>query len=79
MSAQVLGIIGVGMLLTGFGLNLVGWLSEKSPIYLLLNLVGALLAAVYAWSGGLIPFVVLELVWALVALWRLVQLSLKKT
>jgi len=79
VSAQVLGIIGVGMLLTGFGLNLVGWLSEKSPIYLLLNLVGALLAAVYAWSGGLIPFVVLELVWALVALWRLVQLSLKKT
>jgi len=67
-----IGTIGVALLLLAFALNIVGRLPENSRIYLLMNVIGALLAAWYAYKGNVIPFVVLELVWALSALVRLV-------
>ena len=77
MSPVIIGSVGVSLLLAAFFLNLIKYLSESSKIYLLMNLVGALMAAWYAYSGGIIPFVVLELVWASVALVRLV-IGIKK-
>ncbi|MEW6411786.1 MAG: hypothetical protein AB1483_04840 [Candidatus Zixiibacteriota bacterium] len=71
MSAMLIGSIGVGLLLVAFGLNLLRKLSESSPVYLAMNGVGALMAAWYALDGGIIPFVILELVWATTALVRL--------
>ncbi len=67
---MIIGSVGVGLLLLAFGLNLLKRLSESSPPYLAMNAVGALMAAWYALDGGIIPFVVLELVWAATALVR---------
>jgi hypothetical protein len=65
------------MLLVAFALNLARKLSERHPVYLLLNLIGSLLAAVYALDGGAIPFVILEAVWGGFALVKLVTVYRK--
>jgi len=77
MSDQVVGSIGVGLLLLAFALNLLKVLTAQSRIYLLMNLIGSLLAAWYAWAGQIYPFVVLELVWGGAALGRLLWPSKK--
>lgn len=72
MSSLVIGSLGVGLLLIAFVLNLLQWVKETSPVYLAMNVLGAGLAGVYAWQTGSIPFVILELIWAGVALVKLV-------
>ena len=72
-SPVLVGSTGVGLLLIAFGLNLIGRLNSKSPVYLIMNLTGALMAAWYAHSGHLLPLVILEGVWATVSI---VQLGL---
>ena len=74
---MLLGSLGVGLLLVAFALNLLKKVSESSPLYLGMNVVGAALAAWYAYEGQAIPFVVLELVWATTALVRLVLVTKK--
>ncbi len=78
MSADIVGSVGVGLLLLAFVLNLLRKLSEQSPIYLLMNLIGAGMSAWYAVSGNMWPFVVLEGTWAAAALIRL-GIILKKS
>ena len=77
MSSMLIGSVGVGLLLVAFTLNLLKKLSESSPLYLGMNVLGALLAAWYAYDGRLIPFIVLELVWGTTAFVRLI-LVIKK-
>jgi hypothetical protein len=69
--AQLIGSIGVGLLLAAFVLNLARKLNERHPVYLLMNVVGCVLACFYAWVGGQIPFVILEGVWGTAALVKL--------
>ncbi|MCB1552407.1 MAG: hypothetical protein KDJ14_01265 [Xanthomonadales bacterium] len=65
---------GVAVVLLAFILNQRGVLSEHSPAFLWMNFVGAGVAAIAAWLLGVIPFVVLEGTWSLVAGWGLVGL-----
>lgn len=78
LSPVVVGSIGVGLLLVAFALNLTRVIKESSLIYLLMNLIGAGMSAWYAWVSELIPFVILESVWALAALIRLGGKGLKE-
>jgi hypothetical protein len=66
-------------LLIAFALNLMRKLSEHSVTYLSMNIAGALLAAWYAWAGGAVPFLILEIVWALTALVRLLMILTKSS
>lgn len=70
MTGMIIGSVGVFILLLAFALNLMRVISERSAIYLLMNFIGAGMAAWYAYAGGTIPFVILETVWALTALMR---------
>ncbi|MGQ0801759.1 MAG: CBU_0592 family membrane protein [Pseudomarimonas sp.] len=63
--------VGSATLLLAFFLVQRGVLAAQSTAYLLLNLVGSAIAALAAWMGHIIPFVVLEVVWAAVAAWGL--------
>jgi hypothetical protein len=66
--ADILGSIGVGILLVAFVLNLLKRIKTAGFIYSLLNLLGAALSC---WASLLIhylPFVVLEAVWTMVSL-----------
>lgn len=65
--------LGVSLLLLAFFMNQRGLLDENSQGYLLLNFFGASIAGFAAWMAGIIPFVVLEGVWALVAGWGLLR------
>ncbi|NOY88523.1 MAG: hypothetical protein GXO93_03910 [FCB group bacterium] len=77
MFSLIIGCFGVGLLLVAFGLNLLKKVTEKSPSYLIMNIIGSLMAAWYAFDGRIIPFVILELIWALAAFIRLVSVMKK--
>jgi hypothetical protein len=64
-SGELIGTLGVSLLLIAFALNLANRLSSSSPAYLLLNIIGAVLAGVSSYIIRFWPFVVLEGVWTL--------------
>ena len=72
--AEVLGTIGVSMLLIGFFLNLFGLMQRRSFKYVLLNLFGGALACTASVLIAFFPFVILEGAWTVVALVGLVNL-----
>ncbi len=74
MSAdQVIQLVGAVLILAGFVLSQTHRLDANSYCYLLLNLIGAVILAVLAFQGQRWGFVLLEGVWALVALVGLVM------
>jgi hypothetical protein len=70
---DILGTVGVALLLLAFAANSSGRLKVTSWSYQLLNTIGAGLACVASLAIGFIPFVVLEAVWAAWGLWLIVQ------
>ncbi|MEZ5667419.1 MAG: hypothetical protein R3F55_08310 [Alphaproteobacteria bacterium] len=72
--AEIIGSIGVAMLLVAFFLNLAGRLKANSYPYVLLNLAGASLSCLSSWLIEFLPFVILEGTWATVAAGGLVRL-----
>ncbi|HET6583969.1 MAG TPA: hypothetical protein VFG69_10980 [Nannocystaceae bacterium] len=70
---DIVGSIGVALLLAAFALNACGRLRSDSRWYGALNVVGAGLATVASWLIGYLPFVVLEGTWCAVALVGLVR------
>jgi len=78
MSPELIGSVGVGLLLVAFVLNLARKLSERHPLYLIMNVLGCALAAWYAWVGEQIPFVVLETVWGAAAVIKLAMVAKTK-
>jgi hypothetical protein len=66
--ATLIGTLGVALLLISFLLNQVRLLRSDGYFYLGLNLVGAGLACYSSYLINFMPFVLLEGVWALVAL-----------
>lgn len=73
MNPEWIGVAGVTLLLIAFAGNILNRLDEQGRAYLLMNLSGAGLAAIYAWQTGSMPFVVLEAVWAVAAFARLLS------
>jgi hypothetical protein len=71
--ATLIGSLGVALLLIAFLANLLELLRADSRLYTWLNFVGASLAGWSSYLIGFMPFVVMEGVWALVALWAIVR------
>jgi len=69
--ANVIGAIGVALLLAAFLLNLLKLLRAESAGYSALNLVGAALACYSSYLIDFMPFVVLEGVWTAAAAFAL--------
>ena len=69
---QVVQMVGALLILAGFILSQRKLLDADSYLYLILNLVGAAILAVLAFQGQRWGFVLLEGVWALVALASLI-------
>lgn len=65
--------IGVSILLIGFGLNLLKIIEAHSYLYLSLNFLGSFLAGISAVMIHLVPFIVLEAVWAVVSLFGILK------
>ncbi|MCZ7590233.1 MAG: hypothetical protein M5U27_15525 [Gaiella sp.] len=71
--SQLVQIVGALLILAGFVLAQVGVLDARSRPYLVVNLVGSAILTVDAWRGSQWGFFLLELVWAVVSAWGLVQ------
>lgn len=75
--ATIIGSIGVSLLLGAFFLNLFNYMKAKSKVYAIMNIFGAALSAYSSYIIHFYPFVILEGVWAIVALIALIKM-LKK-
>jgi hypothetical protein len=72
--AEAIGFFGVSLLLAAFFLNLWKLMQPGNYPYILLNLFGASLSCLASYLVEFMPFVLLEGVWALVALTALLKL-----
>jgi hypothetical protein len=76
---DTLQIVGAVLILLAFGGAQQGALSPHSRVYLLLNLVGSLVLTVVALIGEDWGFLLLEVVWAIVSTWGLIQVMRGRT
>ena len=75
---DIIGFIGVFLILTGFLLNLTNIISYKSQYYILLNFIGAGMACYASVLLKYVPFIILEATWAFVSLVALINIYKKK-
>lgn len=71
--SDIIASVGVIILLIAFLLNLYKKIESESKIYSLLNLIGAGMCCVSSYMIRFYPFIILEGVWALVALISLIM------
>ena len=65
---DIIGTVGVGLILLAYFCNTFGLINAKSKLFFLLNIVGAGLACYASWLINYWPFVILEGTWLLVSL-----------
>jgi len=70
---DVIGAVGVGLILLAYFCNTFGWLNSKSKSFFLLNIIGAGLACYASYLIHYWPFVILEGTWLLVSLIGLIK------
>jgi hypothetical protein len=68
---DIIGSIGVIMMLVVFILNIMDKLSNDSPFYIVMNLIGAGLACTASVMINYVPFIVLEGTWTIISVWAL--------
>jgi hypothetical protein len=77
-TSDLLATIGVSILLVAFVLNQRVLLSEHSPWFLSMNMLGAALCGYAAWLVQFMPFVVLETIWSIFAAYGLLNWKRRK-
>lgn len=70
---QVVGSVGVVLLLIAFFMNLFGIVTAQSRTYQITNAIGAGISCYASYLIGFVPFVVLEAVWCAAALAAMVR------
>jgi hypothetical protein len=68
-----LGFVGVFQILLAYFLNVTGKVTNKSLVFILLNLIGATMACIASLLLDYLPFIILEGIWALIALYSLIK------
>ena len=67
-ASEIVGSIGVALLLIAFFMNLFGMLDADSRAYQVMNAVGAAVSCYTSYLIGFAPFVVLEAIWCAAAI-----------
>lgn len=75
----IVGVFGASIILIVFVLNQINKLKNDSFLYDFLNLIGSILLMIYAILLTSYPFLILNLVWALVSLKDVVKYFFKHT
>lgn len=70
-----IGFIGVSQILLAYFLNVIGKVSNKSLVFILLNVVGAAMACFASILLKYWPFIILEGVWTLVSIYALLNIK----
>lgn len=76
--ADIIGSVGVFILLLAFVLNLLNKISRESLSYILMNVIGAGLACYASYLINYVPFIILEAVWTAVSIIALLKYYTKK-
>lgn len=71
------GSIGVAILLLAFILMLLNKISKDGIVYLIMNFVGSVLAAIASYLIHYTPFIILEMAWMLASLFGIWKLYVK--
>ena len=74
-----IGFAGVAILLMAYVLNLTSRIERNGAAYMMLNLIGAVLACLASVLLKYVPFIILEAVWALTSLSSLFVLFMKNS
>lgn len=77
-TSDIIATIGVSILLIAFFLQALKIIKTESTTYCLLNLTGAAIAGYASWLISFVPFVILETVWCVVALYSLIKIYTKE-
>jgi hypothetical protein len=77
MDSNIITSIGVTLILVAYYLEVSGKLN-KNVIYFWLNTIGSILAGIGAYLVSLWPIVFLEVVWTVISLYELYELSKKE-
>ena len=75
---MMLGVIGMSVVLIAYLLNLFNKVTVESERYLMLNFLGCVLLFAYAFQIDSTPFMVVNAVWGLSAVFKLITGSVKK-
>ncbi len=75
---DIIGSIGVGLILVAYFLNIFSLIPKEGLIYFILNIIGATIACYASVLIHYIPFIILEATWAVVSLFGLVQSTKRK-
>lgn len=70
---DIIGSIGVGLILVAFFLNTEKLIPQNGKLYYILNVIGAALACYASFLINYWPFVILEGTWTLVSLYGLMK------
>jgi len=71
--SDIIATVGVTLLLIAFFLQSLKIITSEGKTYALLNLFGATIAGYASWLISFMPFVILEGVWSIVALYSLLK------
>ncbi|CAN5700527.1 hypothetical protein BH11BAC3_BH11BAC3_05520 [soil metagenome] len=71
--SDLVGSVGVAILLLAFLMNLLNKISKDNLLYILMNILGAGLACAASLLIHYIPFVILEACWMLVSIFALLN------
>ena len=72
-TADIIATTGVSLLLIAFLLQSLKMIKSDGAVYNYLNFFGAAIAGYASWLIPFLPFVVLEAVWSIVALYGLIK------
>jgi hypothetical protein len=75
---DIIGSIGVLMMLVAFFLNIIDIVDDDDISYILLNLFGGVMAFIASYLINYIPFMVLESAWTVISLWGLYDYIIRK-
>jgi hypothetical protein len=75
VAVEILGWAGAGLILLGYLLISTGKLAGQSGTYHWINLAGAIGFAINGWWHGAIPSAALNVVWAGIAIYALIQVA----
>jgi hypothetical protein len=70
---DLIGTIGVGLILLAFFLNTAGLITKEGKRYFVMNIIGALLACYASYLINYWPFVILEGTWFFVSVYGLMK------
>ena len=72
-AVEWLGFVGVFQILLAYFLNVTGKVTNNSLVFILLNLIGATMACLASILLDYLPFIILEGIWALIAVYSLIK------